>query len=110
MVKRMPFVENSKTSSMTLGQKVVYSVVGGFVFTLVTALLPTTAMIGISGYGYPFPWLAQPFYPPGSPMIFLWSSLILDHLVWTVVVFLVIKLYQVLRKEESATALAAAKP
>ncbi len=95
---------------MTLGQKVVYSVVGGFVFTLIMALLPNTAMIGISGYGYPFPWLAQPFYPPGSPMTFLWSSLILDHLVWTVVVFLVIKLYQVLRKEESATALAAAKP
>ncbi len=110
MVKRMPFVENSKTSSMTLGQKVVYSVVGGFVFTLITALLPNTAMIGISGYGYPFPWLAQPFYPPGSPMTFLWSNLILNHLVWTVIVFLVIKFYQVLRKEESVTALAAAKP
>ncbi len=110
MVKIMPFVENSKTSSMTLGQKVVYSVVGGFVFTLITALLPNTAMIGISGYGYPFPWLAQPFYPPGSPMIFLWSNLILNHLVWTVIVFLVIKFYQVLRKEESVTALAAAKP
>jgi len=106
----MPFVENSKTSSMTLGQKVVYSVVGGFVFTLITALLPNTAMIGISGYGYPFPWLAQPFYPPGSPVIFLWSNLILNHLVWTVIVFLVIKFYQVLRKEESVTALAAAKP
>jgi hypothetical protein len=110
MVKIMPFVENSKTSSMTLGQKVVYSVVGGFVFTLITALLPNTAMIGISGYGYPFPWLAQPFYPPGSPVIFLWSNLILNHLVWTVIVFLVIKFYQVLRKEESVTALAAAKP
>ena len=95
---------------MTLGQKVVYSVVGGFVFTLITALLPNTAMIGISGYGYPFPWLAQPFYPPGSPVIFLWSNLILNHLVWTVIVFLVIKFYQVLRKEESVTALAAAKP
>ncbi len=110
MVKRMPFVENSKTSSITLGQKVVYSVVGGFVFTLITALLPNTAMIGISGHGYPFPWLAQPIYPPGRPMIFLWSGLILDHLVWTVVAFLVIKLYQMLRQQESAVTLAAAKP
>jgi hypothetical protein len=110
MVKRMAFVENSQKPSMTLGQKVVYSVVGGIVFTLISALFPNTGLIGTSGYGYPFPWLAQPFYPSGGPMIFLVSGLILDQLVWTVVAFLVIKIYQVLRKEESATAFADAKP
>ena len=92
-------MDNSQTSIMTQGQKVVYSVIGGFVVTLITALLPNTAMIGTSGYGYPFPWLAQSFYPLGGPMMFLWSGLIIDQLVWTVVAFLVIKLYQTLRKE-----------
>ena len=93
----MTFAESSQTSFMTLGHKVIYSVVGGFVFTLLTALSPNVAIIGFSAYGFPFPWLAQSFYPPGSPMIFLWSGLVLDVFVWTVVAFLVIKLYQVLR-------------
>ncbi len=110
MVKRMTFIDNSQISFMTQGQKVVYSVIGGFVVTLITALFPNTVMIGTSGYGYPFPWLAQSFYPLGGPMMLLWSGLIIDHLVWTVVAFLVIKLYQVLRKKEPATDLAAAKP
>lgn len=106
----MAFEEDSQASIMTLGQKVVYSVVGSLVFTLITALLPNTAIIGSSAHGYPFPWLAQPLYPQGGPTILLWIGLILDLLVWTVAAFLVITLYQVLRKEESATALAAAKP
>ncbi|MBY8997598.1 MAG: hypothetical protein KGD60_07690 [Candidatus Thorarchaeota archaeon] len=95
----MAFEEDSQTSFMTRGQKVAYSVVGGFVFTLATALLPNTALIGTSAHGYPFPWLSQPLYPPGSPMILLWTGLVLDILVWTVVAFLVITLYQVLRKK-----------
>ena len=110
MVKRMAFVENSQTSFMTQGQKVIYSVIGGFVVTLITALLPNNAIIGTSAYGYPFPWLAQSFFPIGSPMILLWSGLIIDLLVWTVVVFLVIKLYNKIRTEDPPTALAAAKP
>ena len=60
----MAFEEDSQTSFMTRGQKVAYSVVGGFVFTLATALLPNTALIGTSAHGYPFPWLSQ---PPLSP-------------------------------------------
>ena len=95
----MAFEEDSQTSFMTRGQKVSYSVVGGFVFTLATVLLPNTALIGTSAHGHPFPWLAQPLYPQGSPMVLLWTGLILDLLVWTVVAFLVITLYQVLRKE-----------
>ncbi len=110
MVKKMTFIENSQTSSITQGQKIVYSVISGFVVTLITALLPNTAMIGTSGYGYPFPWLAQSFYPPGGPMMLLWSGLIIDHLVWTVVAFLVIKLYQKLRKEEPPSPLTTVKP
>ena len=110
MAKRMTFIENSQTSFMSQSQKVVYSVIGGFVVTLITALFPNTAMIGTSGYGYPFPWLAQSFYPPGGPMILLWSGLILDHLVWTVVAFFVIKLYYKIRTEEPPTAFTAPKP
>ncbi|MHA1936111.1 MAG: hypothetical protein ACW97A_12610 [Candidatus Thorarchaeota archaeon] len=106
----MAFAENSQASFMTLGRKVVYSFIGGFVITLITVLLPNTAIIGISSYGYPFPWLGQSFILPEGPMILLWSGLILDLLVWTVVVFVIINLYQVLRKKESAMALAAAKP
>ena len=93
----MTFAKSSQRSFMSLGQKVVYSIVGGFVFTLITALFPNVAMIGSLAHGYPFPLLAQSFYPPGGPMIFLWSGLVLDVFVWTVVAFLVIKLYQVLR-------------
>jgi hypothetical protein len=110
MVKRMAFVENTHTSFMTLGRKVVYSVVGGFVITLITVLIPNTALIGISSYGYPFPWLGQSFLLPEGPMILLWRGLMLDLLVWTVVVFVIINLYQMPKKKESATALAAEKP
>ncbi|MHA2143728.1 MAG: hypothetical protein ACXADD_19795 [Candidatus Thorarchaeota archaeon] len=105
----MPFEENMQTTSMPIGKIIVYSVAGGMLFTLITALFPNTLMIGTSGYGYPFPWLAASFFPTGGPMMLLLSGLILDQLVWTVVAFLVIKLYQVLRKEESATAWDAAK-
>jgi hypothetical protein len=99
MVKRMAFKEESQEPVMTKGQKVTYSVAGSFVLTLASALLPNTALIGTSAYGYPFPWLAQPFYPLGSPMVLLWTGLIFDLLVWTVVAFSVITLYQVLRKK-----------
>ena len=88
----MAFEEESQASFMTLGQKVVYSVVGGIVFTLITALFPNTAKIGTSAHGYPFPWLAQPLYPLGSPMVLLLTGMIFDLLVWTVVAFLVITL------------------
>ena len=95
----MAFEEEAQASFMTLSLKVAYSVVGGFVLTLATALLPNTALIGTSAHGYPFPWLAQPLYPQGSPMVFLWTGLIFDLLVWIVVAFLVITLYHVLRKK-----------
>jgi len=83
-------------TTITLGRKVVYSAVGGFVFTLIMALLPNTAVIGVLAYGYPFPWLIQSFSPFGR-MALIWSSLILDYLIWTVVTFLIIKLYQMLK-------------
>ena len=95
----MAFEEESQAPFMTLGLKVTYSVAGGLVLTLITVLLPNTALIGTSAHGYPFPWLAEPLYPLGSPMVLLWTGLIFDLLVWTVVVFLVITLYQVLRKK-----------
>ena len=84
---------------MTLGQRVTYSIVGGLVLTLLTALLPFTAFIGTLAHGYPLPWLSQPIWPQGGPMTVLWNGLILDIIVWTVLVFYVIKLYQVLRKD-----------
>ena len=103
----MTFAENSRISSMKMGRKVLYSFVGGSLITLITAILPNNAVIGTSGYGFPFPWLAQSFYPPGGPMMLLIGSLILDILVWTIIAFIVITLCLKLRKDDSATVLSA---
>ncbi|MHA2397042.1 MAG: hypothetical protein ACXAC0_10090 [Candidatus Thorarchaeota archaeon] len=95
----MAFEEEPQALFITLSLKVAYSVVGGIVLTLATVLFPNTALIGTSAYGYPFPWLSQPLYPLGGPMVLLLTGLIFDLLVWTVVAFLVITFYQVLKKK-----------
>lgn len=100
----MTYVENLKKPSMGLGQKVMYSFAGGAIFTLATVLFENTAIMGALAYGFPFPWLAQSLYPIGGQMIFLFTGLILDILVWTIALFIVIKLYQVLRMEKVVTA------
>lgn len=104
----MPFTENSQMSSKKMGRNVLYSFVGGSLIALITAIFPNNAVIGTSAYGFPFPWLAQSFYPPGGPMMFLIGGLILDILVWTILAFIAITLYLKLRKDDSATVLSAA--
>ncbi len=98
----MPFTENSQIPSMKMGRKVLYSFVGGSLLALITAILPNNIVIGTSAYGYPFPWLSQPFYPPNGPMILLIGGLILDILVWTIIGFIVLTLYLRFRKDDSA--------
>ena len=74
-----------------------YSIIGGVMITLATALVPNTTLIGASNFGYPFPWLSQLLYPIGSPFTIIWSALLVNILVWAVLAFVVIIILQILK-------------
>jgi hypothetical protein len=84
---------------MGLGKKAGYSIIGGAIITLVTSMMPNNSLIGASNSGYPFPWLSQPLYPIGSTPTIIWSSVLLDIVVWTLVVFVMIIAYHFLKSQ-----------
>ena len=93
----MAFDEDSHTSSINYSRMIGYSIIGGVMITLATALVPNTTLIGASNFGYPFPWLSQLLYPIGSPFTIIWSALLVNILVWAVLAFVVIIILQILK-------------
>jgi len=98
MVNSMAFEENPQEPFMTFGKRIVFSIIGGLLITLATSVQLNTALLGTSSYGYPFAWLSQPLYPVDSPITLLWGGLFQDIMVWTIVAFLILALYQALRQ------------
>lgn len=82
---------------MTIGRRIIYSIFGGSLITLITSILPNNTVIGASNFGYPFPWLSQPLYPIGSLPTLIWPAVLLDVVVWGLVAFVMIIAYQFLK-------------
>jgi hypothetical protein len=89
----MAFDDTPEESSLSLSKKIMYSIIGGIFITLGTSILPNNTVIGASNFGYPFPWLSQPLYPIGSLPTLIWSAVIIDIGVWSLVSFVVVILY-----------------
>ncbi|UCE11465.1 MAG: hypothetical protein JSW61_05915 [Candidatus Thorarchaeota archaeon] len=103
----MTFGETPQPPSMALSRKAAYSLFGGSAITLVSGFLPNMTLLGMSSYGYPFPWLAQFVYPGAGPMTLLVIGLLLDLLVWSAVTFVLLTFFQMLRKRSSQSSKAA---
>jgi hypothetical protein len=93
----MAFDDTISKPSMTIGKRTIYSIIGGFLITLVTSIIPNNTLIGASNSGYPFPWLSQPLYPIGSLPTIIWEALLIDVVVWGLVAFVLIVTYQFLK-------------
>jgi hypothetical protein len=93
----MAFDETSPEQTIPLNKKIAYSIILGTIITLVTSQLPNNTVIGASNTGYPFPWLSQPLYPIGSPATIIWEALLIDAAVWTIVGFVLVIIYQIIK-------------
>ncbi|MFX0104859.1 MAG: hypothetical protein ACFE75_05170 [Candidatus Hodarchaeota archaeon] len=77
--------------------KLFVSIIGGIIITVITGFFPTPThfFIGSNIWGFPFYWMSQIIYP-GAEKTVIWSNLILDILIWSLIMFLVINLLEYL--------------
>lgn len=71
-----------------------FAILGGIALTLLTGLIPFRSLLGAVHYGVPVPWLIRRIV---APEYFPWSihgaGLAIDIVVWTLVVFVLMTLY-----------------
>jgi hypothetical protein len=89
---------------MEMKTKVIYSVIGGIIISLITGLFqsPFYMILGANYYGVPFPWLSQMVLGPGytAPYNVIWFSVFFNTVIWAVVVFIGIELFEIGTKKE----------
>jgi len=70
------------------------AILGGIAITLVTGLVPFRSLLGAVHYGFPIPWLIRRIVAPEFiPWSVNWGGLAIDLVVWTLVVFVLLTLY-----------------
>ncbi|VVB75601.1 Uncharacterised protein [Candidatus Tiddalikarchaeum anstoanum] len=93
---------------MELKTKIIYSVIGGLCISLLTGLFQTPyyAILGANLWGLPFPWLTQAVLGPdvAAPFNIIWVSVFFNVVIWSVVLFLGIELFEIGKKKEHKTA------
>ncbi|MFW9939330.1 MAG: hypothetical protein ACFFD5_16935, partial [Candidatus Thorarchaeota archaeon] len=64
----------------------IFSIILGIIISLVTGLIPypTTSIIGVKKWGYPFFWLSKPISPDAVANI-TWAFLLFDILFWILI-------------------------
>ncbi|MFX1356783.1 MAG: hypothetical protein ACFFA8_05805 [Promethearchaeota archaeon] len=79
---------------------VIVSIILGIIISLITGLIPypTTSIIGIQKWGYPFYWLSKPIYPDAVVNI-TWAFLIFDILFWILISLILIEVFSLLLKK-----------
>jgi hypothetical protein len=84
--------------------RVVVSIVGGVIITVVTGLFPNTPgmLVGAEWYGFPLAWLIRMIVAPEyNPWRVEFLNFIADVVVWSVILFVIIFIADKARKPAS---------
>jgi hypothetical protein len=84
--------------------RVVVSIVGGVIITLVTGLFSNTPgmLVGAEWYGFPLAWLIRMIVAPEyNPWKVEYVNFIADVVVWSVILFVIIFIVDKVRKPAS---------
>ena len=75
-------------------RRLILSVGGGTLITLMTGFVPTRTLMGATHYGVPRAWLIRRVLAPGYvPWRLDWTGLLVDLLIWSAVVFVLFFIY-----------------
>lgn len=87
---------------MNRNRLVGYSLAGGMLITLITGLYPLRTLLGGTHYGFPMAWLVRRGVGPEFfPWRVTWLGLLVDLVVWTVVVIVILVLYDQYRSRST---------
>lgn len=74
----------------TIRKQIAFSLGVSAVIVLLSGFLPNSrGILGVTRWGYPFPWIHQIVYP-GAPKTIIWHLLILDWVIVALLIFGVI--------------------
>ena len=80
----------------------ILSIILGLIISLITGLIPypTTSIIGVQKWGYPFYWLSKAI-SPDAVLDIIWGFLIFDIIFWILISFILIEVIRLLLKKKS---------
>ena len=89
---------------MNTTKRLVVSIIGGVIITLLTGLFPSTPqmLVGAAWYGFPFAWLIRMVVAPEyNPWRVEYLNFIADIVVWSVILLVIVFIVDKVRKPAS---------